>query len=428
MLAVTKLLNGGAGGSAGDFPVSSLSFRYGTYLQATLTTAVDSKVGTLSFWFKRVYWDTEERIIDFPGGFNPCWIDVNNYINFATVDVTGSINPCNIRTNSPIPKDFVWHHIVFAFSLPSITKCYVDGVAQTFDVTAPSNTVIDWTRASFLIGRRYDTDANYMALSLAEFYFNTNEFLDVSVPANLAKFRNAAGKPVNLGPDGSWVTGNKPQVYLHLDPGAPSSDFLLNRSGGSLTFTTGGAGGSLLPEPILPSAPWNNVVGSVQYNYGSSWGGWTIRQFFYAVGAGTIGIVNVPSGQTQVRVTVSNNSVGVSALSFSKMYIGHSAYPGGSANGWDASDLTQVFFSGAPGATIPAGQTLRSDPVNWKYNGTSPMLLTTYFTAAPEIAWSYHLGGVMYSISGDYAASLIVGATMSVTGGRSYFFMDVEMI
>jgi len=56
------------------------------------------------------------------------------------------------------------------------------------------------------------------------------------------------------------------------------------------------------------------------------------------------------------------------------------------------------------------------------------MLLTTYFTAAPEIAWSYHLGGVMYSISGDYAASLIVGATMSVTGGRSYFFMDVEMI
>lgn len=431
MLMLTELSGfSGAAGSLNDFPVDSLSFRFGRYIQAAINTAVDSKVGILSFWFKRGYWNTEERIIDFPGGWNPCWVGTDNRINFATNDVSGSLNPCYFQTTNPIPKDFIWHHIVFAFSLPGTTQCYVDGVSQGTNVTAPSNTVIDWTRPSFLIGRRYDSDANYIAMSLAEFYFNTNEFIDVSVPANLAKFRNAAGKPVNLGPDGSWVTGKKPQVYLHLDPGSatPIADFCINRSGGSLNFTTGGTGNAIISEPILPSAPWNNVVGSIAYGAASGWTGWTSRQFFYPSGAADPGIVNVPKGQTQVRVTVGANQEANEACSFSKMYIGHSAYPGSSSNGWDALDMNQLFFNGAAGATIPGYQTLTSDPLNWTYDGTSPILVAAYFTSAPSFAWSYHKGGINYAASGDYAAALIPGITMSAASGHSYFFLDLEMV
>ena len=212
-----------SGGSLDEFPAGAVQFRNQTYAQRTaeLTGNANSKVGTCSFWMKRGYWGQEERIIDFPGGWSPLWIGADDKIYWATNDVGGSVNPCYFGSTIVIPQDLRWHHYAFAFSLgaTSKTQLYIDGISRGTNITAPSNTVVGWTgRGAFLLCRRYDSDANYVFGSLAEFYFNNKEFFDLSVPDNLAKLRNpSSGKPVNLGPDGSWVTGSKPIVYLRLD-------------------------------------------------------------------------------------------------------------------------------------------------------------------------------------------------------------------
>jgi hypothetical protein len=51
---------------------------------------------------------------------------------------------------------------------------------------------------------------------VADVYFAPGQFLDLSIPGNVAKFISA-GKPVDLGSDGSTPTGIAPLVFLSGD-------------------------------------------------------------------------------------------------------------------------------------------------------------------------------------------------------------------
>lgn len=84
---------------------------------------------------------------------------------------------------------------------------------------------------------------------MAEVYFAPGQYLDVTVAANLQKFRTSGGKPENLGTDGSTPTGTAPLVYLHLDDLQAASNFATNRTGkGNYTIT-----GTLTTEATSPS-------------------------------------------------------------------------------------------------------------------------------------------------------------------------------
>ena len=422
MLAVTDLLHGGAGGSADDYPAGANDFRLGTYLSrgVALTGVVDSKVGTCSFWFKRMSWAGTEYVHEMPGGWNPCWLNSDDTLRFIAHDSTGGLYVVYIGTPA-IPRDGLWHHVVFAFDAATSTALvYLDGVSSKVVYGTATNTLANWTRGSHIVGRRYDTAVSFLACGLAEYYFNPKEFVDVSIPANLAKFRNAAGKPVNLGPDGSWVTGSPPAVYFRHVPDAPIADFQTNRGTGGAFSIAGG----LFAEPINPSSFWTPVFSAGVYDSNTGWSGNTMRFFIYPAG-----IARVPPGQTQVRVTVVSDPAG-NAMSFDKMHIGHSIYP--TADAWDAADLTQLFFSGAPGATVPGivgGGTLTSDAANWKYDGISAILVTAHITSLGAAARSLNPNALVYYKAGvDEAAVLNVSGYSAGGVGYCNFFNTIEML
>jgi len=59
---------------------------------------------------------------------------------------------------------------------------------------------------------------------LSELWFD-DQYLDLSVQANREKFRTAAGKPKNLGSDGSTPTGTAPSHYFKsASPNAEVND------------------------------------------------------------------------------------------------------------------------------------------------------------------------------------------------------------
>jgi hypothetical protein len=73
---------------------------------------------------------------------------------------------------------------------------------------------------------------------LAEFWLAPGTYLDLTTAANIALFRGADGKPVDLGADGSLPTGSAPLIYLSCRPGDAASAFATNRgTGGDFTIT-----------------------------------------------------------------------------------------------------------------------------------------------------------------------------------------------
>lgn len=427
MLQVTNLVGAAGGvGSLNDFPAGAVALRNQTYLQLGEPTGnTNTKVGTLSFWMKRGYWGNEEWLCNWGGNWSPVWIGTDEKIYFATNDTSGSLNPCYFGSTIAIPRDFMWHHYAFAFSLgtTSVTMLYIDGVSRGVNVSAPSNTVVGWAgRGSFLIGRRYNTNEGYLYASLAEFYFNTKEFVDFRIADNLAKFRNPSNnKPVNLGPDGSWVTGSKPLIYLRHDPATDPAvaDFRTNLGSGLGTFTLGGDNPNIYREPCIPSGPWTNVYGTVTYWGTSGFAGYTIRMVINPAG-----LFNVPKGQTQVRVTVASDATSNSAATWDKMYIGHQT-----GSECAAADLTQLFFlGGAPGATVSNRGMLTSDAANWVYNGTSKIVVTVHFSSAGALSYAYNTNVQTYWASGDFAALLATSGYTAASLYWSMFFASIEMV
>ena len=66
-------------------------------------------------------------------------------------------------------------------------------------------------------------------MDMAELYVNLEEYLDLSNPANVEKFRNPEnGKPRFLGLDGSVPTGTAPIIYLKVSTAGVASSFATN--------------------------------------------------------------------------------------------------------------------------------------------------------------------------------------------------------
>lgn len=131
-----------------------------------------------------------------------------------------------------------WHHFIASCDVTDTGKrfIYVDGVAQTVTWTTYTDTNMDLTPSTWAVGANAAAAGKFDG-GLAEFFFHPT-YLDISVSSNLEKFRSAAGKPVNLGTDGSTPLGTQPQVYLHLDDSETANNFALNAgTGGDFTVT-----------------------------------------------------------------------------------------------------------------------------------------------------------------------------------------------
>lgn len=136
-----------------------------------------------------------------------------------------------------------WRHLAFSGDGSSKSTVFIDGVATNGFTSGNS---INFARDTPRIGRNVG-GANlpaWLNADVAELWFTTT-YLDLTVSANLAKFRTGLGKPVFLGLDGSLPTGAQPAVYLS----GPASSFASNKGfGGNFSVS-----GSLVDAPTSPS-------------------------------------------------------------------------------------------------------------------------------------------------------------------------------
>ncbi len=174
-----------------------------------LSPNADGKLGLMSWWFKRKGGIGATRFIwHSDGGIFQMRSLSTNLINIS------SNNGLNLLTTTTITDTTTWHHLIASWDRGNgLAHIYVDDVD---DITISSNTdaVVDYTRFGHAIGSLESVKANNWDAEVADFYYNNQEFLDLSVVANRRKFLNAAGKPVFLGSDGALPTGSQPRVFF----------------------------------------------------------------------------------------------------------------------------------------------------------------------------------------------------------------------
>jgi len=126
----------------------------------------------------------------------------------------------------------------------SRAQAYTDGLVDVNAPTVVSGGIINYAYGAVEMGGRTSASSMPFIGDIGDFYFNTAETMDLSVPANLAKFIDSSGNPVNLGTNGATPTGSVPLIFLS----GPSSTFANNLgSGGAFSLTGSISNGSTKP-------------------------------------------------------------------------------------------------------------------------------------------------------------------------------------
>lgn len=201
--------------------------------------------GIYSMWVKPNGDGTVFKLCDtaFPSGLMLQRNVTTNVLNvLARTDSTILIN----GNTSTTLLSGAWHHILVAWDFTSATstnnrfRVYFDGASVLAD-TDVIQAVLNFS-GLLRIGSNASGTEKYPG-DLSELYIQLGETLDISVEANRLKFRDADGKPVSLGADGSTPTGTQPKVY------APNGDPSTNLgTAGNATIT-----GALTASSTSPS-------------------------------------------------------------------------------------------------------------------------------------------------------------------------------
>jgi len=192
---------------------------------AALTGASDNKLLTFSMWLYKVTADNYNTYMNGDNNnkgitFHTRGANSSRYDNFmigynsAGTAVLGSDD--DAFWNSHLNE---WVHIMCSLDLSDTGKrhFYINGAARTQSWANYTNDTMYWeapywtlfARSLSPFGSKHNGDA-------AEMYI-TNEYIDLSVQANREKFISGTGTgatPVDLGTDGSCVTGTTPLIYF----------------------------------------------------------------------------------------------------------------------------------------------------------------------------------------------------------------------
>lgn len=177
----------------------------------------DGTDATMSAWFNMRGGDGSSRyIISSVGNRFNLQRDSSNKIlcSFGTV---GGSNIWQGQTTATFTTSVNtdWHHVLISVSLVATPKrhIYIDDVNDQNDVVGPGGGgTIDMTRTDWDVGQRSDNIRRFFGF-LSEVWF-TDTYIDITVQANRRKFISAAGKPADLGLDGSRPLGFQPSAYF----------------------------------------------------------------------------------------------------------------------------------------------------------------------------------------------------------------------
>jgi hypothetical protein len=206
-----------------------------------LTGAADGKLGILSFWFKFTGGDGVDMNI-FTG--HPSTLQITkeggNDKFFILGSDSGNTNRIRMTSNTAYTASSTWYHFGAYWDVGNtVDGLLIDGSDDKV-LVVNSDGDIDYLATDVIMGGAFSGGGSpgtkLLDAEIADFYFNQAEVLDLSVSANLLKFRSADGKPVDLGSDGSTPTGTAPIVFFS----GATATWHTNKGGGG-GFTEGGA-------------------------------------------------------------------------------------------------------------------------------------------------------------------------------------------
>jgi len=210
---------------------------------ADLSGTADGTNVLISFWMNLKGGDSAaSQIMWVYGGYLEVSRASSNKFTFSFYS-TGASQIVYFSSSSTYVLAGGWLHVLASFktTVSTAAHLYINDSDEYAATTLTAGT-LDLTHSDWTIGK-HGAAAPIIHADIADFYF-AEEYLDISSVANRRKFIDAAGKPVNLGADGSTPTGTQPITYHHMDVGGTPANFGINLgSGGGMTvngaFTAG---------------------------------------------------------------------------------------------------------------------------------------------------------------------------------------------
>lgn len=238
------------------FRAKGLHFDGSSYLHrgSGFSGLSDGALGTVSFWLNVptapdegdayiIMQSSNDRFkIRFTNG-----IGVPYGIQVRAMNSSDAVK-LGITSATAFAGDDQWHHYIASWNTAdsAATRMYVDGLSDAVSGGVASGN-IDYTDAPYRIGSLTSgwTGSSRLLGDIGEFWF-APVYIDLSVAANLQKFRSPAGKPAYLGTDGSKPTGVVPTIYVS---GPAASATVNHGAGGDFTMS-----GTLTDSSTSPSS------------------------------------------------------------------------------------------------------------------------------------------------------------------------------
>jgi lysophospholipase L1-like esterase len=158
------------------------------------------------------------------------------------------------------------------------------------------------------------------------------------------------------------------------------------------------AGGTAAAAPAATAgAHWIAAWYSPPFPPTAVWGCNQVRTFSHQT---VRQVVRLQAAGDRVRIRLSNE-LGLEPLEFGEVHVALSSPNGVTEKGTDHT----VTFSGKPGATIPRGSALVSDPVALKVRRFQGLAISVYYPSG--VAPGGHLANLQISPSGDHASESV---------------------
>jgi len=201
-----------------------------------LTGNANSKFGIISVWVRIDGGDgSDGRVIRGTANDHRLTKQASNKFQYDAENVGGS-DVVTLRSTNTFTASSAWIHVLASWDLNTPEgHLFIDGVnVEDTGASIAIDDTINYTTSDHAIGASGSGTSKFDGC-FSELYYNTAEFLDITIASNRDKFRDSAtSKPVSLGSDGSLPTGTAPIVYLNGD----STNFETNQgTGGDFTVT-----------------------------------------------------------------------------------------------------------------------------------------------------------------------------------------------
>lgn len=240
-----------SGGAPAPYLIDAVNFDSTDRMTATLVGPANSKLFTLAVWFLYEGSSANSTILQIGGNTEASGVFRLAFLPDDTLQIIGRNAALTTILDLSTSATFVdgrWHQVLVSVDLTGAVQLYIDGFSDLVLNTFVNDTINFAAAVGTTIGSMLAGVAPFTG-GLAQVAFLPGVYVDLSVQANLDKFRSVLAQPVNLGADGSTAFGAPALVLQNILDGEAPANFATNAgTGGNFLIT-----GTLTTYPSSPS-------------------------------------------------------------------------------------------------------------------------------------------------------------------------------